>query len=329
MEIVRNYSLYLNSRQADIKNINNYTFILNPAITLTNKKNRFVICAEMIEVPYSFSQINDNYNRLDYSFTDGTGTVNSTLIFPEGNYNINNLITTFITLLINDITIYRPAINLTTSNFSIYYNPSTSKVTFNIINKTLSVTLKFSTNEILGICFGFPQINQTFSNVIILNSVNKVNVNPITSIYLRSENIKFSTSYEAVVQPYAISDIVAKVPVETLPNSIIYFRGNQKQMVNNTDFSALNFYWSDNLSPSYELDLNGLNFGIYLTISEVMIKDTNEFQDRIGDGVANPPNELLQKRDQLLLDLLEHKKKLETEIEEAKNKKIEKEKKSS
>lgn len=321
MEIIKTYSLYLNSRQATLGDSNNCTFILNPALTLTNISNRFIITAEMVEIPYSFNQINNNYNTLYYSFTDGTGTVNSNIVFPEGNYNVNQLITTFISLLITDITIYRPAINLTTSNFNIYYNPSTSKITFSIINKTLSITLNFSTNEILGICFGFPKTDQTFSNIIILNSINKVNVNPITSIYLRSENIKFSTSYEAVVQPYNISDIVAKIPVQTLPNSILYFRGDQKQMINNLELSSINLYWSDNLSPSYSLDLKGLNYGIYFTISEVQIKNNNSFLDKIDNKGVNVPNELYEEREKILLDLIKEKQKLENEINESKAKK--------
>lgn len=321
MEIVRTYSLYLNSREATIGDSNNCTFILNPAITLTNKKNRFVICAEMVEVPYSFSQINDNYNTLGYTYTDGTGTYNSTLVFPEGNYNINQLILTFINLLIADIGIYRPSISINNTNFPITYNSATSKVTF-FINyvSPISITLKFSQNDILAICFGFINNNVTFSTTQQLVSLNKVNVNPITSIYLRSENIKFSTSYEAVIQPFAISDIVVKVPVQTLPNSIIYFRGEQKQMINNTDLSSINLYWSDNLSNNYTLDLNGLNYGIYFTVSEVMLKDTNEYKDKIGDGLVVAPNHLIEERDKLLLELLETKKKLEAEIEEAKTK---------
>ena len=65
MEIIKTYSLYLNSREATIGNSDNCTFIINPAITLTNNRNRFLICAEMIEVPYSFNQINSNYNTLN------------------------------------------------------------------------------------------------------------------------------------------------------------------------------------------------------------------------------------------------------------------------
>jgi len=322
MEIIKTYSLYLNSREATLGTSNNCTFIINPAITLTNNKNRFMICAEMIEVPYSFNQINSNNNILNYSYTDNSGSYNSIVTIPEGNYNITNLINTLIKLLLNDILVNRPTSTLTTNNFTIYYDANTSKVSFSIAYASpITIVLKFSLNFVLGICFGFPAINVTFGTSTTAISDGKVNVNPITSIYLRSDNIKFSTSYEAVIDKYTISDIVAKVPVMTLPNSILYFKGEQKQMINNTELSSLNLYWSDNLSSSYSLNLNGLNYGIYFTISEVMMKETNSFKDKLETVGIIPPKELYEERDKLLTDLLKEKEKLEKEVEEMKIKK--------
>ena len=153
----------------------------------------------MIEVPYSFNQINSNYNQLNYNYSDASGNYNSTITFPIGNYNITNLISTLISLLITDILIYRPSSTLTTSNFNINYNSNTSLVTFSITySAAVTIILKFSLNYVLGVCFGFPMVNVTFGTTTILTSSNKVNVNPISSIYLRSDNLKFTTSYEAI-----------------------------------------------------------------------------------------------------------------------------------
>jgi len=323
MEIIKTWSLYLDSRQLTIGNSNNGTFVLNPAITLTNINNRFVVCAEMIELPYSFNQISNNYNTLDYTYTDVSGTYNATLIFPEGNYNINQLISTFIGLLLLDILLHRPSSTLTTKSFNIIYNSATSKVTFNITYPTtISITLKFTMNAVLGGCFGFPATNVTFGTATILTSTNKVDCNPVTAVYLRSESLKFATSYEAIVQPYVISDIICKVPVVTLPNSILYFKSDQKQMINNTELSTLNLYWSDNLSSTYSLDLKGLQYAVYITISEVMIKENNSFADKLGIAEIKPPKQLYEERDKLLLDLLKEKEKLEKEVEEARNAKV-------
>ena len=143
-------------------------------------------------------------------------------------------------------------------------------------------------------------------------------VNPITSVYILSESLKFQNNYEAIVQTYQNSDVVAKIPVTTLPNSIIYYRNESKSMISNKFLPSLNLYVSDNLSTSYTLDLQGVNYGISLQIDEVQLKPTNAYQDQIGAAIVAPPKQLIQQRDNLLRDLLTQKEQLEREIMERK-----------
>lgn len=324
MEVIKTYSLYLNSRFATYQstgNSNNITYNINPAITLSNNKNRFLVSCETCEIPYSFNQISSSYNKLQYTYNNSTGsdTYNSILTIPVGNYNVNNLITTFISLLVADVVLNRPALSFTNNNLAITYNTNTTLITFAVIGlPTVSFTLKFSLNYVLAVCFGFPQIDKTFSSVS-LTSTNKINVNPVSAIYLRSDTLKFSTSFEAIVAPYTQADILVKIPVPTLPNTIIHYRGDQKQMLSNTEISSLNFYWTDNLDTGFNpIDLCGLNYGIYLTFQEVQLKESNEGKDKIGSAGVAVPQSLLDARDQALMDLIETKKKLEKEVENAK-----------
>jgi hypothetical protein len=324
MEVIKTYSLYLNSRFATYQssgNSNNITFNINPAITLSNNKNRFLVCCETCEIPYSFNQISSLYNILQYTYnnTVGSDTYNSSLVIPVGNYNVNNLITTFTNLLVADVNLKRPAVSFTSSNLAITYNSNTSLITFAVVGiTTISFTLKFSLNYVLAVCFGFPQTNQTFSGTS-LTSSNKINVNPVSAIYLRSDTLKFSTSFEAIVSSYQQADILVKIPVPTLPNTIIHYRGDQKQMLSNIEISSLNFYWTDNLDVGFNpIDLRGLNYGIYLTFSEVQIKANNEGLDKLTSEGVGIPKSLVEERDKLLDDLLKTKNKLEKELEEAK-----------
>lgn len=323
MEVIKTYSLYLNSREATYQssgNSNNITFNINPAITLSNNKNRFLVCCETCELPYSFNQINSVYNTLQYTFNNTTGsdTYDSVLTIPVGNYNVNNLISTFISLLVSDVQAKRPLLGFNALFLVITYNPNTSLITFKVDGlPTVSFTLKFSLNYVLSVCFGFPMINQTFGAAG-LTSTNKINVNPVSAVYLRSDTLKFSTSFEAIVSAYQQADVLVKIPVPTLPNTIIHYRGDQRQMLSNVEISSLNFYWTDNLDINFNpLDLRGLNYGIYLTISEVQIRPNNEGLDKLTAEGVGVPKSLVEERDKLLDDLLKTKNKLEKELAEA------------
>jgi len=320
MEIVKTYNLYLNSRQATSGGTsNNCTFNINPAITLSNRANRFLISIPFLEVPYSFNQLSARYNSLGFTFTDGAGTFSSTFTIAVGNYNITQAIAAFIAAINTAILIQRPSWSLTA--ISLTYNASTNYCTFVLSAVSTSITLKFSSNYVMGLMFGFAPADQIFSNLITLTSTQKVLVNPVNSIFLRSDTLKFGSAFEAVVSPYSQADILARVPVPTLPNSWIYYRSEIKQMLSNFEIAALNFYWSDNLDEAYFLDLNGLPYGLQVTVDEVQLKPTNEGRDKIAAATVALPQSLVQERDKVLDELIATKQRLEKEIEEAKAKK--------
>jgi len=328
MEIVRSYTLYLNSRQATIGgNSNNCTFNINPALTLTNRANRFIVSIPFLEVPYSFNQLSSRFNTLYYTFTDGAGTFTRAFQMPVGNYNITNAIAAFLAALNKDIFIVRPSWSFTA--ISLTYNQNTGYCTFILSAVSTSITLKFSANYVMALMFGFPQADQTFSNLITLVSVNKVLVNPVNAIFLRSDSLKFGNSWEAVVSSYSQADIIARISVPTLPNSWIYYRNEQKQMLSNSEITSLNFYWSDNLDENYILDLCGLPYGFQIVFDEVQLKTTNAGQDKIDMPSVAIPKSLVMERDKVLSELIDQKAKLEKEITEAKERKKQKEIESS
>ena len=323
-EIIKSYVLYLNTRQANTGNSNNCTFLFTTPIILTNSNNRFLISTPMIELPYSFSQVNTSNYNLPYSYVDTNGaghTFSSTSMnIVEGNYNINALQTQMVLSLLADILLNIPSSTLSAANFLFTYNAQTGSTTMSMtgLAYVVTITLKFSLSYVLGIMNGFPQANQTFGTAISLTSPNKVMVNPITSVYIRSDSLKFQNNYEAIVQSYQNSDVVAKVPITTLPNSIVYYRNDQKSMISNKFIPSLNLYVSDNLSTTYSLDMQGVNWGISIQLDEVQLKPNNSYKDTIGAPILAVPTALIQQRDQLLNDLLSQREKLEQEIAEQK-----------
>jgi hypothetical protein len=81
---------------------------------------------------------------------------------------------------------------------------------------------------------------------------------------------------------------------------------------------SLNLYVSDNLSVSYTLDMQGVNYGIMLQIDEVQLKPNNSYQDQMETTIFSAPKELMEERDGLVQDLLKKKDKLIKQIEEVK-----------
>jgi hypothetical protein len=75
----------------------------------------------------------------------------------------------------------------------------------------------------------------------------------------------------------------------------------------------LNLYVSDNLSPAFNLDLQGLNYGIYILLEEVIIPKQNQFQDKI-ELQQLIQSQLIDERQKLMDDLIKEKQELENEI---------------
>lgn len=324
MEIVKSYSLYFNTREANSGNSNNCTFIFTTPIVLTNTNNRFMISTPLIELPYSFSQVNTSNYNLPYTYVDNNGVGHSfsstSMNIPEGNYNINQLQTQLVSSLISDILFHLPSSTLTSNNFNFTYSSQTGFTTMYMTTTgyNVTITLNFTSSYVLGIMNGFPATTVQFGSIIKVTSPNKVMVNPITSVYIRSETLKFQNNYEAIVQTYQNSDVIAKIPVTTLPNSIIYYRNDIKSMISNKFLPSLNLYISDNLSTSYTLDLQGVNYGIMIQLDEVQIKPNNSYQDQLETSILNRPKELLEQRDELMKELIDKKEKLMKQIEEVK-----------
>lgn len=238
------------------------------------------------------------------------------MTIPVGNYNISNFLTVFNTYLAVDIKTQRPA--WVQSNLAMNYDSSTGRVTMVMSPASTSILFYLSNNFVMALMLGFPQTNQTVSTGANLTSINKVCSNPVNAIFLRSDSLKFSTSFEAIVAPYSQADILARIPVTTLPNSWLYYRNDNKVLLSNTEIASLNFYFSDNLDPNYVIDLNGIPFGLQIVFDEVELEETNAGLDRLGEGVVAIPKPLLEERDKTLRELLDLRTKLEKEIQDKK-----------
>lgn len=267
MSVIEEYHLFLNSSQRVSGTNSNCSFSLYQPIKLRNQSNNFFVRVGSCEIPFTFNPINSTNNTITFSYnrvgiiTTFTGTI------TQGQYNP----TTFLSVLQSII-----QANTVFTSFSFVYSsttgylsltckgPDTSQTTLQITNCSEVVKGFLGINTLPSATFGFNV------NYLYLNSVKNVLFNPINSVYVRSENIRQSQNYESLVVKKDISDILAKVQISVQPNSFIvwvnYTDLNVK--VSNKYFDVINLYLTNNLDYN-ELNLNGLDFSIRLTIQEV------------------------------------------------------------
>jgi len=241
---IRNYTLYLNTAQANQVNVANtdVNFILNNPIKLISQNNRFKCRIISATIPFTFKQVNSTNNVIQLVTT--SGTINVTI--PSGNYDINALATTFC----NEI---KAAILL---NFGVVvaitpvFNASTSFVTFTLSTSPAVYSIavnNIAQNQTILNMLGFNGINFVVTNAALTITSNVcVDVNPAQEIQIRSRTLTQNSSSEAITSLSSTSNVLANIPITSAQFGYIQF------------YYPLNYY---NEIVSRTID----NINIYLT----------------------------------------------------------------
>jgi hypothetical protein len=312
MNIINTYNIFIDSSQRVSGTTSNFTIQLKKPLTLTKSSNYFICTVRDAQIPFNIQQVNSKNATLAFSITRGT-TYNSSITLTYGNYNILNLLTALSTALTSQIS---TLISGFSPNLNFSYNQSYLNITLNITgsdNTATSITLNFSTNSSLGYMLGYTS-NATFS----YNSTNvstnststqNINVNPMNSILIRSSNLNQSQNWESLVEENVVSDILAKVVINSLPNTwLLLNNGNLKITLTNKIIDTIDFYLSSNLD--YGISLNGLNWSCCISFDEIEVP-VNEY------SIHDPQNQnekevsrLLDEKERIINSLKKYKQKL-------------------
>jgi len=256
MEVAR-YHMYLDSDQRATGSNEDYTFFLKRPILLSHPLHYFRIIIKEAVIPYTFQTVTSGYNTLKYVLQRGATTYPvSTITIPNGNYNINDLITIVNTYLTKDVygltSGYSPII-------SMVYNRATMLVTFSITNHDSVITyITIQPNTGIGngvatmlgigtaITFGYSGTNVDT----IATSTQPVNTSPITNVFIRSGTLKQAQTVENLTTGnYSdFSDILQLIPIYNQPVSWIHYLNelNIENRLTNTIISEMNLYLTDN-----------------------------------------------------------------------------------
>jgi len=235
--------IYLNSQSAD-KSFNGaadceYNL---PLIEIPDGFHIYLSVVSCL-IPYSFYNINNRNNVLQYSF-DGI-TIN-TLSIPIGNYNVNSLLSFLKSNLVA---------------FTITYNNITNKFTFTHPTNNFMFMSSSTCLQILGF-----NNNETISSFIFsLTSVNCVNVYTIRTVQVNSNLITYNINK---VQKNNFC-ILCSVPITCTPFSLIEYinRTNFKTNLFLNRISNIKIKLTDDNGNL--IDLNGCHYSLTLQLDVV------------------------------------------------------------
>lgn len=276
MEVIATYHLYLSSAYRTAGTTSNYTMNLKKPITLQNPNNYFSLRVGSAEIPYVFKLFNSSNNTISFTVFRSS-SYNGTFTITPGNYTILTLLTEFKNRLFTAIQTLTGWNGAPLASF--VYNRSTGHVSLTVVgtDSTPTTITIGTTSPVFLRCLGFsngfsfgytsPSVRTT------AESTQNVNVAQNTSIYIRSYTFNQARSYEAVVSDNTLSDVIAKVQINALPQSYIIWSNiiDLEQDINDRIIDNINLYLGD--AQSTELDLGGLDWTCRLTIKEWGIKD--------------------------------------------------------
>lgn len=271
MEINR-YHLYLSSSKRQSGSIEDYNIALKRPIILKNPHHYFKVIIKEATIPYTFQQVNQNYNKFQYRLVrNGFQYPDKIITLANGNYTILTLLKELASKLKEDISVcaggYIP-------DFEFTYDRNSMFCKFELKNDGISsntITILPLVDQI-STMLGVVQISSFGNNAAVdfaCSSTQPVNVSPITSIFIRSETLKQSNlSTENIINTDDTSDILCQIPILQQPTSWLQYQNelNIENQIINSIINDVNLYLSDN--RSYSLDLRGIDWSCMITIVE-------------------------------------------------------------
>jgi hypothetical protein len=141
--------------------------------------------------------------------------------------------------------------------------------------------INFNQNLKLGQFFGYTkQVSIVCLAVIVYtNNISDIysNCGQIQTLFIRSNTLSQSGSYENLNSALITSNIIQKIIVDRPPNSMIFYLNElfNNVKLNEKIISALDFYITSNISND-PIDFNGLSFSLRVSIDELIVNNTNE-----------------------------------------------------
>jgi hypothetical protein len=293
MSIVNQYNLFLDTKYRNGGTNTSPIFFIQDPIILSNPNNYFKATIINADIPFSFKTLAspNNVLKLGLVVPQHSVDVSSNITLTEGNYSITNLLDELTTQITTWVNANKGTLNQVPT-YDFQYDRNTGKAILNIIppsggSHDFTLTIYNSLSDILVEMWGFTFENETIlsyntSGVVTSSnyiSPNHVNVSPITALYIRSTSLhQLSNNQERLVeQQFTISDVLAKIPVNTYYNTWLLYEGNFSVSLNNNHIEELTFYLTTNTYTP--INLSGIHWRLTLQITEIETEATSMLRD--------------------------------------------------
>jgi len=282
--VVNTYNLFLDSKYRT-KTSENYhpVFELQSQITLSNPNNYFEIELMSADVPFSFYMVDIPNNVVKVSINNGLTSFLGEISIPAGNYNINTLAQALSDSLKAKTIAETGVANPPTLAYS--YDVEDSKITFTLANGIVGQTWIFAiywddgidSYDIFAQLFGFSFTSATLLTLTglvptYLDNVSPyvVCVNPISSLYLRSDTLNQALENQEILVDTlsSTSNILGKVEVNGVSMTWLFYETYDfKVRLRNTEIKQFDLFWS---GLTYdEIRFRGVFWRVQLRIKEM------------------------------------------------------------
>jgi hypothetical protein len=328
--LIASYNFYVNSSQRKSGSPADFNIILSTPLFLNGTiPSEFRFELRYIQVPFCFSQFNQFNFTTNYSLTRNGIVYTSSFNIATGNYNINSFLTEWIAKLktsLNSVASYNPLI---TASYSADTNLCTISLPADTFGDT-SILFLNTTNKAVNLALGFSSSWSLLQNSSTVSQID-VNVSPSRNLYLLSDSLIQSKSYDALTTPISNTNILSVIPINVTPNNFItlYYSPPVSSTLNNAVIDTLNFQLKDESLTRDLVDFD-LDYTLYFVIEEHKsfsagdITQNLRFGGSIPQGLAPPTEQeqrievrregLLRAREKLSKRLVEIKEELENKI---------------
>ena len=258
--------IYLNSANADIflnqSKKSNVVFFFTNVLKIDKKSVEMKLSVVNAQIPVSWYLINDTNNRIYFSVNG----VQNNYFFPNGNYNVNTFISTWISTFGN--------------NWTLTFSKITNKITFSNSLGPIVFGNNISASNTLFSLIGFDSTKSYSSSVITGQLVSSYAINflGLSKINIKSTTFPFK-NFDSLTA--TATSTLCSIPVSSNASGIINYNNltDYKSIFKEYEFNSIDISITDD--KNNYIDFNNIDWSMTLQIdiTNEIVENLDNLQD--------------------------------------------------